>query len=717
MKVAILIEFGWAVFITLRNYRTHLISSDQRLPSGFFNPASQITKAFNRYLFILAIPFVIFMLSIGIELQYLPPTVANIGVASAHLIFIYLFVSNYLSRAWQRTPFVAQFLGSLVVTQLILVSVTALIFAPIFSRTYVNDQLFPEGQNLLFTPQQPGYKIEKLSLSFDPELGTKLDVDNEASQEIEIPFSFPYFQETFKTFFLSDNQLITFGTAFDFRAMRNGLQPGVAVMAMDLDPKSPFMRADSGVYLKTSAEKSTITWYQLPLKASGKLSTSQLVLHASGQIEMAFVSHEPQEVYSFNALSSPWLIGLQTGTWSQKPNQISFKEISTTKTDNNMGIIEDYHIPFRSYLHQSMKPVLILLAAGLLLTMCGFPLFISYNILKPVQALAGAIDEVNRGNLDVSLRVLRNDEIGYLTDMFNQMVAAIREKNAQLHENSTTLETRVKQRTSMLADMTEKAEKARKEAIVANQTKSIFIANITHEIRTPLNAIIGFSDILREDVHDAGRYEWEKDLVRIRGAANDLLEMINNILDVSKIEAGRTTFYYDEFDLKSMVVEIIDLLKLIFKENNNNAGYTINASETVLLGDYVKIRQVLQNLLSNAAKFTRNGIIHVTIDRITEDNQFFYLIQVQDTGIGITNEQIDRIFEPFQQADNSITRIYGGSGLGLAISRQYAEMMGGRLWVESRQGVGSTFFLTLPIKPPSSAEVAKRIKANGTLVL
>ncbi|MFK7805374.1 MAG: ATP-binding protein [Anaerolineae bacterium] len=717
MSAAVFLEFAWAIFVTLRNYFIHLSQSDQIFPQSLLNPASQITRAFNYFLLILTIPFLLFVIGLSITFRLVPPTIADISLAIGGLLFIYFLIGLYLNRSWQRTSFLAQLLASIIVTQLILISIAALIFAPRFSANYKNDSLLAEEQTLTFTPQTVGYQVDKGNLEFDFDLGEKIEMRDEISEKIELPFPFPYFEDSYNELYLSDNRLITFNQPFDLRAMRDGLQAGIAVMAMDIALDAPFNRPDSGVYVKKTAETMTITWYQLPLKERQKLSTAQLVLDANGQVKMAFVSHDLGGWHTLYPLNAPWLIGLQTKSFNQSPHLVNFEGNESFSTNDTNGIIEDYYIPYRSHIHQSMQPMIILLGVALALTLGGFPLFIGYNILTPIRALVGGIREVNQGNLNVALRVRRNDEIGYLTDSFNQMVGSIREKNKQLNENSLTLETRVRQRTSMLAEMTEQAEKARKEAIEANQTKSAFIANVTHEIRTPLNAIIGFSDILREDVHDAGRFEWEGDLVRIRDAANDLLAMINDILDISKIEAGRTSFFYDEFNLKNMAVEIIDFLQFILQENNNKAKYIINSEETMLHGDYMKIRQILQNLLSNAAKFTQDGIIHLIIDRITEKNQFFYLIQVRDTGIGITPEQMDRIFEPFQQADNSITRDYGGSGLGLAISRQYAEMMGGRLWVESKPGIGSTFFLALPLKPPSSAEIARRIKENGTLML
>ena len=717
MTVAIALEFAWAIFVTIRNYLIHLRQSDQTFPNSLSNPASQITRSFNYFLLILTIPLMLAALGLLIVFRLVPPTLVDISLSAGGLLFIYFLIGLYLNRSWQRTSFLAQLLGSIILTQLILVSVAALIFAPRFSQTYKNDLFLAEQQNITFTPLEIGYQIDKGVLNFDSDLGEKIELQEETSEKVTLSFAFPYFENEYDEIYVSDNRLITFNSAFDFRTMRDGLQDGIGVMAMDLAVDAPILESDSGVYLKQSAESVTITWFKLPLKERRTLSTAQLTLDATGQVNMAFVSHDQEGWRTLRPLNSPWLIGLHTSSYTQSPHLVNFEQTPSFATNDANGIVEDYYIGYRSHMHQNMQPMIILLAVALALTLGGFPLFIGYNILRPIQSLVGAMGDVNQGNLNVSLRVQRNDEIGYLTDSFNQMVGSIRDKNKQLNENSVTLETRVRQRTAMLAEMTERAEKARKEAIDANQTKSAFIANVTHEIRTPLNAIIGFSDILREDVHDAGRFEWEGDLVRIRDAANDLLAMINDILDISKIEAGRTSFFYDEFDLKNMVVEIIEFLRFILQENNNKAKYIINSDETMLHGDYMKIRQILQNLLSNAAKFTEDGIIHLIIDRITEKNQFFYLIQVRDTGIGITDEQMDRIFEPFQQADNSINRDYGGSGLGLAISRQYAEMMGGRLWVESKPGIGSTFFLALPLKPPSSAEIARRIKENGTLML
>lgn len=718
MGGAVLLQYFWAIGVTLRSYFTHLQQSDQVIPSSLYNPASRITRAFNHLLFILiGIPFVMSIPVILDSFQLITPDVPEMVLVIGKLIFIYFLVGIYLNHSWQRTSFLAQLLGSIVVTQLILICMAALIFAPRFSRTHIHHEILSERRTLAFSPAGDGYAVEKTPLIFDTDFGRKVDLADNESERIELPFSFPYFDQKMDELYLSDNRIVTFDQPADVYAIRDGLQAAIGVMGMDLDPDSPITTKRSGVYVKTLPDQVMMTWFQLPLKHGEKPNSAQLILNASGEIRMALFKHEKRAVYDLRPIGAPWFIGLHTGKYNEPPHLVSFEEHTTHGYQDGRSIIEDYQGQYREFLHDSMWPILVLLIVGIVITFAGFPLFIGYSILRPVRSLVDAVREINQGNLDVALRVRRNDEIGYLTDSFNQMIASIRDKNDQLNEYSNHLETRVQQRTAMLAEMTEKAEKARKEAIEANQTKSAFLANITHEIRTPLNAIIGFSDILREDVHDAGRFEWEGDLVRIRDAANDLLGMINNILDISKIEAGRTSFFYDEIDLEHMAAEIIEFLRLILQENNNKASYAINAKETVMIGDYMKIRQILQNLLSNAAKFTQDGVIQLLIDRVREKGRSYYLIQVRDTGIGMTGEQIDRVFEPFQQADNSITRDYGGSGLGLAISRQYAEMMGGRLWVKSKSGVGSTFFLVLPVKPPSSAEVARRIKENGKLML
>ncbi len=716
MAAVCFIGFFWSILVAIRSYMTHLGQSGQYLPQSLFQPASHLTRAFNSFIFILLVPiFIVTLMSLA-RTEQISHLYSDFALSFGSLIFIYFFVILFLNFSWQRTRFIAQLLSSIIMTQLILISLAALILAPRLSRTYTNDELLPPESNLQFVPQEIGFRVDSSGLTYNEDLGEKISLRDEGSSVVPLNFNFPYFDQSIESIYVSDNRIITFDEPFSYMAMRDGLQAGIAALAMDIDPESRFINPASGVYVNSMDESVMITWLDLPLKTDEQPSTAQVTLHEDGVVDMVFISHPTESVYSPNALGAPWLIGLHNGQLNTAPHEVDFLELPFS-TEDGRGIVQDYHADFRSFLNTNIQPLIIILLISLTVTLAGFPLFMGINVLRPIDALVHAVEEVNQGNLDINLRVRRNDEIGFLTDAFNRMVRSLRDQNIQISEYSNNLEKRVIQRTAMLAKMTEQAEKSKEEAIMANQTKSAFIANVTHEIRTPLNAIVGFSDILREDVQEVGQLDWVNDIDRIKNSANELLAMINDILDISKIEAGRTTFLYEDFNLRNIVIDIVDLLRPLFGQNNNQVTFNSRVDEPVMQGDYMKVRQIIQNLIGNAAKFTENGLIHIVIDRITERNRIFYLIQVRDTGIGMSDEQIERVFEPFQQADNSTTRNYGGSGLGLAISKQYAEMMGGRLWAKSKPEVGSTFFLVIPVKPPSSAEVAMRIKENEQLLV
>ncbi len=254
----------------------------------------------------------------------------------------------------------------------------------------------------------------------------------------------------------------------------------------------------------------------------------------------------------------------------------------------------------------------------------------------------------------------------------------------------------------------------------ASTAKSAFLANMSHELRTPLNAIIGYSEILQEESEDFGYAEIIPDLERIHNAGRHLLSLINDILDISKIEAGRMDLYLETFDIAALIEEVAATARSLMEKNGN----TIDLSQINNIGtmhsDITKVRQILLNLLSNAAKFTHNGTITLTAsrenpaDQSSEERpencsesevdspsslttQEFLVFNCTDTGIGMNSDQLQRIFQPFTQADASTTRRYGGTGLGLAISQRFCHMMGGDISLESQVGVGSTFTIRLPI--------------------
>ncbi|NJO40061.1 MAG: response regulator [Cyanobacteria bacterium CRU_2_1] len=267
----------------------------------------------------------------------------------------------------------------------------------------------------------------------------------------------------------------------------------------------------------------------------------------------------------------------------------------------------------------------------------------------------------------------------------------------------------------------ETLRKSKEAAEEASRAKSQFLANMSHELRTPLNAIIGYSEMLQEDAEDLGYEDIVPDLEKIRSAGKHLLSLINDILDISKIEAGKMELYLETFDVSQVIFEVESTIQPLMEKNHNTLQIRCPHSLGSMNADLTKLRQALFNLLSNAAKFTENGTITLTVKegwgdeemggwRDEENSQLesitphstplhseWITFSVSDTGIGMTLEQLERVFQAFTQADASTTRKYGGTGLGLAITRHFCQMMGGDITVSSQLGKGSTFTIRLPI--------------------
>jgi signal transduction histidine kinase len=333
-----------------------------------------------------------------------------------------------------------------------------------------------------------------------------------------------------------------------------------------------------------------------------------------------------------------------------------------------------------SSLYDSLWRSAALLAGGLVLAAIVSFAF-AQRWVRPVRALQLGAARIAGGDLHTRIDLRTGDELEALGAEFNTMAAHLRESYA-------TLEAKVEERTRELEEANDQLE-------VASRHKSEFLANMSHELRTPLNAIIGYSELLSEECTDLGDEGYLPDLARINTAARHQLTLINDILDLSKIEAGRMTIFPEDFEVIALLDGVKSMVAPMVEKNGNVLVIECPADAGTMHADATKVRQALFNLLSNAAKFTEGGTITLSVSHTLSPHPSV-LFAVRDTGIGMTEEQMGRLFEAFSQAEASTASKYGGTGLGLALSREFCRLMGGDITVESVAGQGSTFTIALP---------------------
>ncbi|MDP6346250.1 MAG: response regulator, partial [Alphaproteobacteria bacterium] len=327
-----------------------------------------------------------------------------------------------------------------------------------------------------------------------------------------------------------------------------------------------------------------------------------------------------------------------------------------------------------SVIQLNMVIVVVGVAGGVLLG-----LLMAWRIVNPTVRITNTLRQLTGSERDVDIpETHRSDEIGDIA-----RAAASFQQTTHSYQDT-------------LRRANEDLEAAAEAAHQANHAKSDFLAKMSHELRTPLNAIIGYSEMLHEEAEDLGHESYVPDLEKIQSAGKHLLSLINDVLDLSKIEAGHMDLYFETFEVRQMIDEVAGTIAPLAEKNGNRLDITCPDDAGTMHSDLTKVRQTLFNLLSNACKFTENGVISLAVERRREDEGDRFDFRVGDTGIGMTPEQLEKIFEAFTQADSSTTRNYGGTGLGLAITRKFCEMLNGDVTASSEPGQGSSFLVRLP---------------------
>jgi signal transduction histidine kinase len=297
------------------------------------------------------------------------------------------------------------------------------------------------------------------------------------------------------------------------------------------------------------------------------------------------------------------------------------------------------------------------------------------------------------GSLELHLFEILSEQISASLNA-SILVKKVHDQTSDLALANRSLESEVFQRKQAEIELS----KAKEAAENANTSKSVFLASMSHELRTPLNAIVGYSEMLAEDAAGGSDVQLAADLEKIRSAGTHLRAIVNDILDLSKIEAGKMGLYLTEFDLPLVVRDAADAVRPQIAGRPVSLTAECEASVGVMLADSTKVRQIILNILGNAVKFTKEGSVRLAASRVQREDGDWFRFSVSDTGIGMSSEQAQSVFAAFTQADASTSRLYGGTGLGLAISRSLCRLMGGDITASSELGKGSEFVIMLPAR-------------------
>jgi signal transduction histidine kinase/DNA-binding response OmpR family regulator len=381
------------------------------------------------------------------------------------------------------------------------------------------------------------------------------------------------------------------------------------------------------------------------------------------------------------------------------------KQLGTIYLQSTMDAL---HARLQRFL-ETVGLILVVAFAGVSVASSRLQAVISVPILSLAHTAKVVSEEKN-----YSVRAVKTtgDEVGFLIDQFNEML------------------NQIEKREKALEDVNAQLAQSEKRALAATQAKSAFLASMSHELRTPLTAIIGFSEMLLIEAKAAKQQDQAEDLLRIHDSAKHLLGLINDVLDLSKIEAQKMELHLETFEIGSLIKDVVATVRPLLDKKSNKLEVICPENPGSMRADLIKVRQCLFNLLSNASKFTENGKIQLRVSRLTKFESLPHAapgdvktsdfkgetslisFAVMDTGIGMTEEQMGRLFQAFGQAETSTARRFGGTGLGLAITRHFCEMMGGSIRVESVPGKGSTFTIELPLEatpaPQDAAAVARQ---------
>ena len=701
------LEFLWTPIVLLRQSLRASAEAAGTSSNLFFRalwrPVGRAAKVVRALALVYLMPFGLSLLNILAARYIISREIYHVSLSLGTLFAIIVFAVVYLNYLPETTSFIVKLAGITLLLMLSVFGTLGWVIAPLYAAQYRSE--LPARQTIRFLPNNAdGYDLASEDAHFEHPLGSRIELSNIEelwSQCFDTAFEFPFYGKTYSNICATLDGALSLGRAVKYSHMRAHYGGGVPVIAplfLNFSANSP----ESGVFVRQTDEHIIVTWNRMASFARPNLIfTFQVILGRSGMFAMTYDELPEAAIFGSNEEpgDSPWFFGITPGDLTQTPEVIADR--CCPEAIAAQGFVHNYYLAFRRYLHQVFAPLAFVIIASSFLVLLGLPIILYANLVRPLNALLNGVRQMNAGYYDVHVAVQYPDEIGFLTRAFNTMTASLQ---TLIHN----LETHVTERTQDLARAKALAEKRSREAEAANQAKSTFLASMSHELRTPLNVILGFAQLLAQDPHTDEERE-NLDIIQRNG--EHLLTLINQVLDLSKIEAGRLSLDVKSFDLYRLLDDLIDMFSL--KASKKGLSLELERADNVqqwVRTDEVKLRQVLINLLNNAIKFTQEGCVQLAVSRrqSTKDSQseepsnsslpaaYCLLFAVTDTGPGIASEEMDKLFEAFGQTKTG-RQDQEGTGLGLPISRKFVQLLGGDIIVKSDVGRGTTFTFDIQV--------------------